>query len=232
MNTLKRSVVLSFTALAVLFSSALLYTEKASAQSIEPPLPLRVNEEIIEQQTNILEKKEDILVETQQDIQNLEEKKTSLANELDSIKNDVENMKQQLAQKKAAAEAERKRVEELKKMFVHINRYSTDASGNNYAPGYCTFYAKSRRPDLPNSLGHANTWYVRAASMGWNVGDTPKKGAVGVSTAGYYGHVVYVEGVSLDGQIARISEMNYAGLGIVSSRTVNANEFKYIYELN
>lgn len=232
MHTIRRSLSLSVTALVVLFASVFLFTGKASAQSIEPPLPLRVNEQIIEEQTNIIEKKTDILVGSQQEIAALEEKKATLASELEAIKSDVENMKQQLAEKKAAAEAERKRVEELKNMFVHVNRYAGDSSGNTYAAGNCTWYAKSRRPDLPNSLGNANTWYVRAAAMGWNVGATPKKGAIGVSTSGYLGHVVYVEGVSLDGQTVTISEMNYRGLYSMNTRTVHYTEFKYIYELD
>jgi surface antigen len=100
-------------------------------------------------------------------------------------------------------------------------------SGNTYTPGYCTWYVKNRRPDLPNGLGNANTWYSRAAAMGMAVGSTPRAGAVGTTTRGDYGHVVYVESVS--GNTITISEMNYAGLYSQRTTTASAGDFLYIY---
>lgn len=102
------------------------------------------------------------------------------------------------------------------------------SSGNTYSAGYCTWYVKNRRPDLPNSLGNANTWYARAAAQGLPVGASPRAGAVGTTTAGDLGHVVYVERVNSDGSIL-ISEMNYAGLYSQRTRTASASEFVYIY---
>lgn len=101
-------------------------------------------------------------------------------------------------------------------------------AGNTYDYGYCTWYVKNRRADLPNGLGNANTWYSRAAAMGMAVGSSPRAGAVGTTTRGDYGHVVYVERVNGDGTIL-ISEMNYEGFGVKSSRTTSAGEFIYIY---
>lgn len=135
-----------------------------------------------------------------------------------TLTEEVEVLKQQIA--------------ELDNMFVKINRYAPGSAGNLYVPGNCTWFVKSKRPDLPNTLGNAKTWYTRAKAQGWNVGEKPKKGAVGVSTRGYYGHVVYVEGVSLDGQMVTISEMNYRGLFSTNIRTVHYSTFKYIYELD
>jgi surface antigen len=107
-------------------------------------------------------------------------------------------------------------------------RISFDGS-NTYDYGYCTWYVKNRRgASLPNSLGNANTWYSRAAAAGMAVGSVPRPGAVGTTTAGSLGHVVYVESVNADGSI-NISEMNYKGWGIQSSRTTSASEFVYIY---
>jgi len=100
--------------------------------------------------------------------------------------------------------------------------------GNNYAPGNCTWYVKSRRADIPNDLGNANTWYTRAIAYGLSVGSQPRAGAVGTTTAGDYGHVVYVERVNGDGTIL-ISEMNYAGLYSQRTKTASASEFLYIY---
>lgn len=100
---------------------------------------------------------------------------------------------------------------------------------NTYDYGYCTWYVKNRRgASIPNGLGNANTWYSRAAGMGMAVGSTPKAGAVGTTTRGSLGHVVYVESVNKDGSV-NISEMNYKGFGIKSSRTASASEFVYIY---
>lgn len=104
------------------------------------------------------------------------------------------------------------------------------AASNTYVRGQCTWYAKHRRPDLPNKLGNANTWYKRAAAMGYPVGGKPHKGAVGTTTQGALGHVVYVESVRKGGRVS-ISEMNYnGGVGVVHKRTVVASQFKYIYK--
>lgn len=100
---------------------------------------------------------------------------------------------------------------------------------NTYDYGYCTWYVKNRRgASIPNGLGNANTWYSRAAGMGMAVGSTPKAGAVGTTTRGGLGHVVYVESVNKDGSI-NISEMNAPTWGKVTYRTASASEFVYIY---
>ena len=98
------------------------------------------------------------------------------------------------------------------------------SAGNTYAPGYCTWYAKSRRPDLPNRLGNASAWVSSAAAQGFATGSSPAVGAIGQQG----NHVVYVESVNGDGTVT-ISEMNYSGLYAVSSRTVAASNFRYIY---
>ncbi len=101
---------------------------------------------------------------------------------------------------------------------------------NTYDYGYCTWYVKNRRgASLPNMLGNANTWYSRAAAAGMAVGSAPRPGAVGTTTRGSLGHVVYVESVNPDGSII-ISEMNAsAGWGKSNTRTAEASEFVYIY---
>ena len=103
-----------------------------------------------------------------------------------------------------------------------VARGSSD--GNTYTPGYCTWYAKNRRPDLPNNLGNAGTWVSRAAAQGFATGSTPQAGAIGQQG----GHVVYVESVNDDGTVT-VSDMNYAGLFVVTTRTVSASNFMYIY---
>lgn len=101
---------------------------------------------------------------------------------------------------------------------------SGSASGNRYTPGYCTWYAKNMRPDLPNNLGNANSWVYNASAQGIPTGSAPRPGAIGQQGM----HVVYVQNVNPDGTVA-ISEMNYQGLFTVSSRIVPASTFQYIY---
>lgn len=103
-------------------------------------------------------------------------------------------------------------------------RVVTSSAGNTYAPGYCTWYAKSRRPDLPNRMGNAISWTSSAAANGYSTGSVPRAGAIGQQG----NHVVYVEGVNSDGSVT-VSEMNYRGLYVISSRTVPAETFTYIY---
>ncbi|MFT4532399.1 MAG: LysM repeat protein [Candidatus Saccharimonadales bacterium] len=96
--------------------------------------------------------------------------------------------------------------------------------GNRYTAGNCTWYAKSRRPDMPNNLGNAATWVSRAASQGLATGGSPRAGAIGQRG----NHVVYVESVNADGTV-NISEMNYRALYAVTTRTVAPTYFSYIY---
>jgi len=226
----KHYIKLIIFALVVVSSSVFLSNITASAQ--EAPLPLIENQKIIQEKSEAVAEKSTMIQSTAKEIQSLEQKKQTLAEKLDAIKQETIDLKNKLAEKKATAEAEKKRVEELRNMFVHVTYYASNSAGNLYTPGNCTFYAKSRRPDLPNNLGNANTWYYNAAAQGWNVGFTPKKGAIATSTTGWLGHVAYVEGVSLDGQWVVISEMNYGGLYRMNTRTVHYTEFNYIYELN
>jgi surface antigen len=103
-----------------------------------------------------------------------------------------------------------------------VSRVSSD--GNRYVAGYCTWYVKNRRPDLPNNLGNASTWVSRAAAQGFATGSTPRVGAVGQQG----NHVVYIESVNADGTVT-VSDMNWSGLYVVTTRTVPASNFKYIY---
>jgi len=99
------------------------------------------------------------------------------------------------------------------------------SAGNTYAPGYCTWYVKNMRSDLPNQLGNGGSWSANAAAQGFATGSKPRVGAV----AEQAGHVAYVTGVNKNGTV-NISEMNYGGgLGQVHTRTVSAKSFHYIY---
>jgi surface antigen len=98
------------------------------------------------------------------------------------------------------------------------------SAGNTYVPGYCTWYAKQMRPDLPNQLGNAYSWVANARARGIPTGSEPRVGAIGQSG----NHVVYVKKINNNGTIT-ISDMNYAGIGVVTTRVVPKYSHTYIY---
>lgn len=110
-------------------------------------------------------------------------------------------------------------------------------SGNRYAYGYCTYYAYNKRAEIgrpvASNWGNASSWAALARSSGFNVDKSPQAGDVLQTGGGYggYGHVAFVERVNADGSIF-VSEMNYAGWNIVSTRTVPADQvgiYNYIH---
>jgi len=100
------------------------------------------------------------------------------------------------------------------------------SAGNTYAWGYCTWWAKEMRPDLPNRLGNGGQWVANAALQGIATGTVARAGAI----AEQPGHVAYVESVSPGGGTVNLSEMNYGGgIGQVHRRSAPASSFRYIY---
>ena len=129
------------------------------------------------------------------------------------------------APKPAAPASSRGQVAGASTGTVHLTPYYGGANG--YSFGYCTYYVASRR-SVPSNWGNANAWYYAAQASGFSVGSTPVPGAIAWTGAGYYGHVAYVESVS--GGMVTISEMNFNGnWDRVTSRTVPASSFRYIY---
>lgn len=111
------------------------------------------------------------------------------------------------------------------------------AAGNPYDDGYCTAYAYDRRVELGlpvgTNWGNATSWAYFARAAGLRVDRAPSAGAILQSsgTWGGYGHVAVVERVNADGSI-EVSEMNYAGWGVRSNRTVPAGQvgaYNYIH---
>lgn len=90
--------------------------------------------------------------------------------------------------------------------------------GHSFPYGYCTWYVASKKY-VPWG-GNAGTWLYHAKAYGAKTGKSPKKGAIVVTSESWYGHVAIVEKVS--GGNITISEMNYAGWGKVSRRTISA----------
>lgn len=107
---------------------------------------------------------------------------------------------------------------------------------NGYDYGYCTWYAAVKRAQagrpVPSNLGNASSWKILAQRAGLGVGNTPQAGAViWTPPRDYYGHVGYVESVDPDGTV-HVSEMNVAGWGRVSTKTLSPDQaagYGYIY---
>lgn len=119
--------------------------------------------------------------------------------------------------------------------FVSAPR-STVFAGNRYSYGYCTWYAFNRRAELGRPIGsfwgNAITWASYARSEGFRVNNSPAPGAI-LQSGGYggYGHVAVVESVDAEGNVT-VSEMNYAGWNVVSTRTIPAGQasaYNYIH---
>lgn len=111
------------------------------------------------------------------------------------------------------------------------------AGGRNPYPAYqCTWYAWSKRPDLPwfaGDSGNARNWATSARRRGIPTGRTPVAGAIAVFAPGQYwaggwGHVAYVESVS--GGRMTISEYNLGRpLSGPSRRTIGWSGLEFIY---
>lgn len=111
------------------------------------------------------------------------------------------------------------------------------SGGNRYDYGYCTWYAYNRRAALGRPVGglwgNASSWASLARASGFTVNNIPSVGAVlqTPNAAGGYGHVAVVEAINPDGSIF-ISEMNYAGWNVKSTRTIPAGQtgsYNYIH---
>lgn len=103
------------------------------------------------------------------------------------------------------------------------------SKSNAYPYGWCTYYVATRRY-VPGGWGNARSWLSSARSSGYATGSAPAAGAIVVLNESWLGHVAYVESVS--GSSITISEMNYRGWGITSSRTISAyagDVMGYIY---
>ena len=93
-------------------------------------------------------------------------------------------------------------------------------TGHKFPYGYCTWYVAQKRY-VPWG-GNAGTWLFHAKAMGYRTGKSPQAGAIIVTTENrYYGHVALIEKVV--GDTIYLSEMNYAGWGKVSRRTLSAS---------
>lgn len=106
--------------------------------------------------------------------------------------------------------------------------WAAHPAGNDYNYHQCVWWvAKWTR--VPAGMHSAKYWWSTAKEWGFDVGLTPKAGAVGVSTRGRWGHVVLVQSVSEGGVEITIREGNYNWKGSVRTRKALASEFRYVY---
>lgn len=111
--------------------------------------------------------------------------------------------------------------------------FEENQGSSSYPQGQCTWYVDQRMKQfgqyIHSNLGDAHHWNNRAAREGYQVSSTPKKHTAVVFEAGQlgadtqYGHVAFVEKVNADCSII-ISESNVKGLGVISYRTIDADD--------
>ena len=229
--------------LVVLFVSVFLFGGVAHAQDVEDPRPLSVNEQIIQDQSKEVEQKSEMIESAYEETKSLQAKKKTLTNKLETEKKKIQELKKKIAAKKAA-EAEKARLAEIAaqeqaEMEAYIapyvepvrayisprKRYTVSSAGNTYTPGQCTWHVKNLKPELPNMLGNADTWFYNAQALGWPVGYEARSGAAAQTKAGM--HIVYVLEVYGNGTML-ISEMNYNWTPY-AQRTVVVSQSKYLY---
>lgn len=95
---------------------------------------------------------------------------------------------------------------------------------NWYDYGQCTWHVFNKRAAIGKGIStywwNANNWANGAKNDGFTVNSTPEVGAIAQTTAGWLGHVAFVERVNADGTIL-VSEMNYlTPPGVVGYRTL------------
>lgn len=110
---------------------------------------------------------------------------------------------------------------------------------NGMALGQCTYYAAHKAkfafPEISPGVrfrgitGNANKWLWNAKAQWFKTSATPSIGAIATFKQGgarYYsaGHVAIVEDVDRDNHKIRVTDMNYAGLWIVTSRWISMND--------
>lgn len=81
---------------------------------------------------------------------------------------------------------------------------------------------------MPYGYGDAKNWASKARSQGIPVDGNPRAGDIAVSTAGTWGHVMYVESVNGNGTI-NISQYNVSLTGTYSEATISPSGLQFIH---
>lgn len=94
-------------------------------------------------------------------------------------------------------------------------------AGSAFPYGFCTYFVAQYGGGV-RWLGDGGQWYANAQAAGNPVGQTPRKGAIFVTSESGWGHVGVVIEVKSNGNFVT-KEMNYAGFGVISSRELSPN---------
>lgn len=129
--------------------------------------------------------------------------------------------------------------------YVDANAWSWGGAGGNgedplgYGCRQCVSYTAwkmyQKTGYAPRYWGNANMWPSSARNAGFSVGYTPRSNALGVISAGAYGHIVYIEEFYPSSGMVRVSQFNYLnaggpGWGHYSEMTVPAGTYDtFIY---
>jgi hypothetical protein len=105
---------------------------------------------------------------------------------------------------------------------ISLKRGGPNRAGPWFPYGWCTYWASLKYGGTGWS-GNANQWLAGAKASGYATGSTPRVGAIIQTNEGWVGHVGYVEEVYGDGSFS-LSEMNYAGFGVVSHRKLTTGD--------
>ncbi|HHT7733367.1 TPA: CHAP domain-containing protein [Streptococcus suis] len=139
------------------------------------------------------------------------------------------------ATKAAAAKAAAEAAAQAALATNMVSEVAVEYTVNTYPAGQCTWGAKEMAPWVGNYWGNGGDWAASAAALGYEVGTTPKVGAIAVWTDGGYGHVAYVTDVAADGTI-QVMESNYGGAyypsnvrGFFDPTTTSEGTVSYIY---
>lgn len=103
-------------------------------------------------------------------------------------------------------------------------KYYVGVGKTKFALGYCTDYVA--RQTSVTWRGNANQWANNAKKAGREVNKTPVAGAILQTNESRIGHVAYIE--SVVGDTMTISEWNYAGRGVKTTRTLSVNDSRVV----
>lgn len=109
-----------------------------------------------------------------------------------------------------------------------IWNWATGGYGYRNCTDWVSYRVRADGRYVPSGLGHAKNWVSSGRAYGYRVDQTPEAGAAAVSTAGTYGHVMYVEAVNGNGTIT-VSDYNRAGTGKYDSNAINAGSLWFVH---
>lgn len=93
-----------------------------------------------------------------------------------------------------------------------------------FPKGYCTWYVATRVKVTWG--GNAERWPANARAQGYLVDKNPTAGSIVETGESPIGHVAYVE--KIDGDKIHITEMNYKGFNIKSSRVISKSQIRSV----